>query len=90
MQLLFHVSFFCMVAVYFIWNDPNPDPVESETVSKPIQIQKILISGLIGLQNPDPAHHSLRDHLWFDMQNITILCACVCALRTWREVRNFA
>jgi len=43
-------------------DNPVPDPVEEETISKS---KKIPISGRIGLQNPDPVQHwspgSLRD-----------------------------
>jgi len=35
----------------------NPDPVERETISNPIQIQEIQISDRVGPQNPDPVHH---------------------------------
>jgi len=42
-QILFHLD--------------NPDPDERKTISNPIQIQKIQISGRIALQNPDPVNH---------------------------------
>jgi len=36
MQLLLHIKIFCMATFYL----DNPDPVERETISKPIQIKK--------------------------------------------------
>ena len=41
----------------FHLDNPVSDPVEKETISNPIQIQKFPISWRIGLQNPDPVHH---------------------------------
>jgi len=56
LQLLFHINFVCMAMIYVIWIIR----IRLNEKQYPTQIQNFLISGRIGLQNPDPVHHWCR------------------------------
>jgi len=53
------MKFFLHGHSFFHLDNSVLDPVEMETISNPIQIQKITNRPIwpVGLQNPDPVHH---------------------------------
>jgi len=57
MQLLFYIKFICMAAVYFIWIIWVRIRLNRKRYPKQSKSKKFLVSGGIGLKNPDPVHH---------------------------------